>query len=96
VPRVIGAFAFPDLGRPGQFAGLIDELRIWNIARGPNEIQATMSQELTGNEPWLVAYWNFNVTPGTSLIDDLSPNANIARLEGGAEIAVSDESIGTR
>ncbi|MBN1429320.1 MAG: protein kinase [Anaerolineae bacterium] len=89
VPRIIGAFAFPDLGRTGRFAGSIDELRVWNIARAPNEIRATMRQELAGSEPGLVAYWNFNAEPGAKLIDDLSPNDNVARLEGGAKI-ISD------
>ena len=39
---------------------VFDELRIWNTARTPAEIQSSMNTELAGNEPGLVAYYNFN------------------------------------
>ena len=42
------------------FQGLIDELRIWNVARTPEEIQATMYQELNSPLPGLMAVWHFN------------------------------------
>ncbi len=42
------------------FDGEIDEVRIWNYARTQSEIQSTMNYTLNGNEPGLVAYWNFN------------------------------------
>jgi hypothetical protein len=58
---------------------IYDELRIWNVAKTPAEIQASMSNELTGNETGLVAYYNFNqgITAGnnagiTSLNDKTS------------------------
>ncbi len=44
------------------FNGLIDEIRIWNYARSEQQIQQSMYFELTGNEPGLVAYYNFNNT----------------------------------
>ena len=42
----------------GQFwwNGYLDEIRMWNIVRTQEEIQATMNKTLTGNEPGLVAY----------------------------------------
>ena len=37
---------------PGYFAGVIDEARIWNVARVDSDIQASMRQELTsGHRP---------------------------------------------
>lgn len=42
------------------FAGMIDEVRIWNVARTPAELQANDSTELCGGEPGLVAYYRLN------------------------------------
>jgi hypothetical protein len=64
------------------FKGLIDEVRIWNVALTQEEIQATMNTRLIGNEPDLVGYWNFD--DGTA--NDLSPNGNHGALKGDAEI----------
>jgi len=49
--------------------GVIDELRIWNKVRSKTEIQNDMSSRLTGSEPNLVAYWNFDEGKGTVLGD---------------------------
>ena len=35
----------------GFFNGVLDEVRIWNVARSQAQIQATMDQELTGHRP---------------------------------------------
>jgi hypothetical protein len=40
--------------------GAIDEVRIWNVARTQAEIQANMSQPLSGSEIGLIGYWQFN------------------------------------
>ena len=37
-----------------------DELRIWSVAKTGSEIQASMNNELVGNESGLVAYFKFN------------------------------------
>lgn len=42
------------------FKGLMDEVRFWNTERTAAEIMADMNCELTGDEPGLVAYYNFN------------------------------------
>ncbi|MFZ4769751.1 MAG: LamG-like jellyroll fold domain-containing protein, partial [Ferruginibacter sp.] len=59
------------------FTGLMDELRIWNTVRTAEEISNNKNCELTGDEPGLLAYYNFNqgVAGGTntgitSLIDN--------------------------
>jgi hypothetical protein len=42
------------------FNGIMDEVRIWNIARTQSEIQSNMNSELVGTETGLVAYYPFN------------------------------------
>ena len=42
------------------FAGQIDEVRIWNITRTPEEIRAAMHTTLSGKDPGLVGYWRFD------------------------------------
>jgi hypothetical protein len=44
------------------FAGGIDDLRIWNVARTQAEIQMNLKRELQGNESGLVGYWKLNGT----------------------------------
>jgi hypothetical protein len=51
------------------FQGAIDEIRIWNYARTQQEIQDSMYYSLTGNEPGLLAYWNFDTGSGQTLYD---------------------------
>ena len=68
------------------FSGLIDELRIWNVALSQADIQANMNQTLTGNEPDLVAYYRFDEgTGGTA--HDLTANHNDGILGGGVVLA---------
>ena len=69
-------------GRGDHFVGEIDELRIWNAARTQEEILANMNSELTRNESGLVAYWNFNVQPGETVIPDASGNDHKVFLNG--------------
>ncbi len=48
-------------GFPGrQWRGLIDEVRVWNISRTAEEIEANQTVDLTGNEAGLVAYMPMN------------------------------------
>jgi hypothetical protein len=63
------------------FNGTMDELRLWNVSKSQQDIQAAMYGPLAGNETGLVAYFNFNQgTPGgtntgiANLIDN-GPNA---------------------
>ena len=39
---------------------VLDEVRIWNVARTQSQIQATMNTELVGTETNLKVYYNFN------------------------------------
>lgn len=64
--------------------GVIDEVRIWNIARQESEIQATMLTTLVGSEIGLIGYWNFD--NGTA--NDFTTNGNHGTLVNGATIVL--------
>lgn len=49
--------------------GLIDDVRIWNIARTDADIKAFMSACLSGSESGLVAFYDFESGTGTALVD---------------------------
>src|SRR6185436_6179375 len=57
------------LGSAQYFAGAIDDVTIWNQGLRAGEIQTLVSARLTGQEPGLVAYWNFNEGSGTTAAD---------------------------
>jgi hypothetical protein len=52
------------------FQGQLDEVRIWNIARTPMEVQENLYQTLVGNEPGLKAYYQMSDGVGLVLTDD--------------------------
>ena len=53
----------------GKFAGIIDEMQIWNSALSTSQVAANMNTCLTGNEAGLIAYFNFDEGTGTTLTD---------------------------
>lgn len=63
------------------YEGIIDEFRIWDIARTESEIQSTMEQTLNGNEAGLVAYWKFDEGSGT-VTNDATSNNNDGTISG--------------
>ncbi|MDF2437791.1 MAG: hypothetical protein K0Q95_2167 [Bacteroidota bacterium] len=60
------------------FSGMIDEVRIWNTTRSASQLSSNMTSCLFGNEPNLVAYYQFENETSTSATD----------LTGGAENGV--------
>lgn len=64
------------------FAGNMDDIRIWSVARSAAEIVAEMGGQLTASEPGLAAYFNCNVVDRTRVPDN-SGNGNDATLGGG-------------
>ena len=71
-------------GNPGvkpywNFAGELDEVRIWGVARTEEEIRRDMRRTLRGNEPGLLAYWNFDEGDG-QVAHDLTANKKHAVL----------------
>ncbi|MEZ4939657.1 MAG: HYR domain-containing protein [Saprospiraceae bacterium] len=57
---ITGAVYVGARGTSGFFNGEVDEVRIWTVERTQAEIAANMSAALTGCEPGLVQYFQFN------------------------------------
>jgi hypothetical protein len=71
--------AQPTAASPYPFGGIMDEVRIWNVARSESEIKAAMTSKLSGSEAGLVGYWRMDETSGTTLIDG-SNNFNTGKM----------------
>lgn len=56
----IGASSAPDLSATLPFHGMIAEVRVWDTYLGATEIASRMHVKLRGDEPALIAYWNFD------------------------------------
>jgi hypothetical protein len=80
-PLYIGWSPFGD---NTNWRGVMDEVRIWNVARTEDQILAHMYTELNGNESGLAAYWDFNDGPGSTIATDRSGNGNHGTLISGA------------
>ena len=61
------------------FNGTINEVAIWSRALSAEEIRANMHTRLSGDEPNLVAYWDFDEGEG-QITYDLSGNGNDGQL----------------
>ena len=61
------------------FNGVIDEVRIWSVARSQSEIADNMSVDLTGAEAGLVGYYPMNEGTG-NVAGDISSTGNNASL----------------
>lgn len=78
-------------GRQGAsqfFHGLIDEVRVWNVARTGTQIADNFQRRLYGSEPGLLAYFQF-VDTGNNTTPDTGPNLVRAMLMNGASFAAS-------
>lgn len=56
--------------------GMMDEMRIWNVARSQADIVNNMNNLLTGTETGLVAYYQFDDGPGSTMVADITGNGN--------------------
>ena len=84
--NMIGAV---DDGTGQHFNGVIDEVAIYNHALSGGEIQMNMHKRLTGDEPGLVGYWNFDEGQG-QIVYDLSGNGNNGRLGSTPDVDTGD------
>jgi hypothetical protein len=53
----------------GAFDGVIDEVRLWNVARLPAQIGQSMSMTVPPTSPTLFAYWRFDEGSGSKAND---------------------------
>ena len=67
----------------GFFAGVVDEVRIWSVARTAAQIAAAKNIEITGAQAGLMGRWGLNEGSGTSAADS-SGNAVTGTLVGAA------------
>ncbi len=59
--------AFPNYSEaPNHFNGRLDEVRVWNVARSPAEIQSYLDRVLDRNESGLLAYYRFDEVAGST------------------------------
>ncbi len=58
----------------GRFAGLMDEVRVWDYARTEQEIRADINEEIIGAQPGLVALWGMDDANGTTVADSSGNN----------------------
>jgi hypothetical protein len=71
----------------GYLDGGMQQVRVWNIARSPDDIQATMNEPLRGDEPGLVGYWPLDGAEG-DVIHDRAPGHHDGQLRLGYALAL--------
>lgn len=67
------------------FQGSLDELRVWNTARGVDDIRTNMCKKLNGAETGLVGYWRLDES-NSFAIGDWAGNGNIGIIENATRI----------
>ncbi|WP_317897909.1 LamG-like jellyroll fold domain-containing protein [Aurantibacillus circumpalustris] len=65
---------------PNYFTGLIDDVRIWNVARTASQISTNRNSCLLGNESGLQAYYSFEDGTGYSTLSDQTGLGNTGTL----------------
>ncbi|QDY81389.1 LamG domain-containing protein [Streptomyces qinzhouensis] len=75
------------------YSGTIDEVRIWNRARGQSEIADSSRYRLIGNEPGLAAYYRFDEGSGTTAYDQTDTAAH-ANLDSAPQWVTSQAPVG--
>jgi hypothetical protein len=69
-------------GYVSNFAGEMDEIRIWNVGRTAEQIEAGVFARMNGDEAGLAGYWNLDEGAGT-VAGDLTANGLNGTLGGG-------------
>ena len=60
---------YKNWGGAGEFAGQMDEVRYWSIARSQSDIREAMNRRLSGPESGLIGYWTFDQIEQGKVID---------------------------
>ena len=76
------------------FSGLIDEVRVWSVARSREELSENRLRRLRGDEEGLVGYWTFDEDSGDVVLDQTGSFNGTLGLSSGPErfdpVRVSD------
>ncbi len=81
-PNMDASLQLGSFSRCCYFRGIMDEVRIWDYARSGADIASDYQEALTGTEPGLLAYYNFDQgiangdNTGITTITDLTGNNN--------------------
>jgi len=70
--------------------GQIDEVRFWDYARTPDEIQNNFNRIVDPATPGLIGYWNFDEQAGDQSVLDVSPNGHHGTLGGDVGVGLDD------
>ncbi len=62
----------------GFFQGVLDEARVWNVARSGAQIQSTMTSEIASPTPGLLGRWGMNEGSGTVVGDSAGSTTGTA------------------
>ncbi len=73
-PGIVTLGASQSFGTQG-WSGVMDEVRLWSVAKTPAQIAADMRVVSKGSEPGLVAYYRFDEGSG-ELTDDVTKKAS--------------------
>jgi hypothetical protein len=68
----------------GGFRGLMDEVRIWSVARSGDQIRKTMNQSVPPDSKGLAAYWKFDERGGP-VVQDASGQGRYIQFVGKSE-----------
>jgi len=74
--------AEPNLNPGVDFRGLMDEVRVWSVARTEAEINANKDQALTGKEGHLEAYYTVDGDVGSTIQDKTANNRDATLANG--------------
>lgn len=91
-PAYIGGQVTPTT--ENDFAGMIDEVRLWNIARSETDLREKMCEKLTGTEPGLIGNWRFDENYAGTGVTDYSPSGNDGTFIGSVSKVTSGAPIG--
>ena len=78
-----------------RFNGIMDELRVYNIALTENDIRDTMCKKLNGNEPGLIGYWDFDEITGATVFDRSTKGVD-GTLIGNPQRVISGAPVGNK
>ena len=70
VPTVVGGSLNTLSAAAGYFAGVIDEVRIWDYARSENQIDGAKDAAIASGQTGLLGVWNLDDGSGSSLGDN--------------------------